>query len=488
MHYNTIALVANHFELNRIAMAERDPLAGKRVVVFGFGRQGTALARWLPTIGAEVVVTDSRSAKSLGLRRRDYPGVRFYLGRHPDEVLVGARCICVSGGVPLDLPILLDARERGIPFTNDAQLFLERCPAPVIGITGSAGKTTTTALVADIVAKAGYKVWRGGNIGNPLIEDLANIRPADIVVMELSSFQLELMSTSPQVAAVLNLTPNHLDRHGAFENYAAAKANILRYQRPTDVAVLGWDCPGSKSFEQAVAGELLAFSQYDMVPDGAFMLGSRLLVAGSASYDMGPHIVCERAEIPLRGDHNVLNVLAACAIAGGMGLAIDRPGVTPDVMRQSIRSFQPVAHRLETVREVAGVTWVNDSIATAPERLLAALASYEEPLVLLIGGADKDLPWEAALHYALRKARHIILFGEDGGKQVASKVMNLLAKTSVQDDQLSRVKTLAEAVERAAAVARAGDIVLLSPGGTSYDAYEDFAARGEHFRQLVSEL
>ncbi len=469
-------------------MAQRDPLAGKRVVVFGFGRQGTALARWLPTVDAEVVVTDSRSAKELGLRRRDYPGLRFYMGGHPDEVLVGARCICVSGGVPLDLPILQEARERGIPLTNDAQLFLERCPAPVIGITGSAGKTTTTALVANIVAEAGYKVWRGGNIGNPLIEDLPRIRAADIVVMELSSFQLELMSASPTVAAVLNLTPNHIDRHGTFENYVSAKANILRYQRATDVAVLGWDSPVSQTLEQVVAGEQLAFSLYDMVPDGAFVLGSRLLVAGSASYDMGPHVVCEREEIPLRGDHNVLNVLAACAITGGMGLAIDRPGVTPDVMRKSIRNFQAVAHRLETVREVGGVTWVNDSIATAPERLLAALSSYEEQLVLLIGGADKDLPWEAAIHFALRKARHIIVFGEDGAKQVASKVMNLMEKMRVRDDQLSRVQTLDEAVERAADVAQAGDIVLLSPGGTSYDAYDDFAARGAHFRQLVSEL
>ncbi len=469
-------------------MAQRDPLAGKRVVVFGFGRQGKALARWLPSVGAEAIVTDSRGAKDLALRRRDYPGARFYLGGHPDEVLIGAHCICVSGGVPLDLPILQEARDRGIPFTNDAQLFLERCPAPVIGVTGSAGKTTTTALVADVVAAAGYKVWRGGNIGNPLIEDLPKIKAGDIVVMELSSFQLELMSSSPQVAAVLNLTPNHLDRHGEFEHYVSAKANILRYQRATDVAVLGWDCPVSKALEQIVVGEQLAFSQYDMAPDGAFMLGSRLLVAGSASFDMGPHVVCEREDIPLRGDHNVLNVLAACAITGGMGLAIDRPGVTPEVMNSAIRGFQPVEHRLETVREVDGVTWVNDSIATAPERLLAALSSYEEPLVLLIGGADKDLPWEAAIHYALRKARHIIVFGRDGGKQVASKVMKLMGKMRARDDQLSRVQSLDEAVARAAEVAQAGDVVLLSPGGTSYDAYEDFAARGLHFRQLVSEL
>ena len=469
-------------------MVERDSLAGKKVVVFGFGRGGKALARWLPTVGAEVAVTDIRSAKELDLRRRDYPGVRFHLGGHREDVLIGARCICVSGGVPLDNPVLQLAQERGIPLTNDAQLFLERCPAPVIGITGSAGKTTTTTLVASIVERAGYRVWLGGNIGNPLIEELPKITANDVVVMELSSFQLELMSLSPQVAAVLNLTPNHLDRHGSFERYASAKANILRYQRKNDVAVLGWDDAGSRALERIVEGELLAFSRYEMASDGAFMLGSRLLVAGSASYDANPHVVCEREEIPLRGDHNVLNVLAACAISGSMGLAIDRPGVTPEMMREAIRAFIAVEHRLETVRAFKGVTWVNDSIATAPERTLAALASYDEPLVLLIGGADKDLPWEAAMQFALRKARHIIVFGEDGDKQVATKAMTLLSKMRVGDDQVSRAATLEGAVARAAEVAQAGDVVLLSPGGTSYDAYADFAERGEHFRQLVSQL
>ena len=296
------------------------------------------------------------------------------------------------------------------------------------------------------------------------------------------------MTSSPAVSALLNLSPNHLDRHGSFENYAAAKANILRHQKGTDVAVLGWDEAGSKAFQRIVAGELLAFSRYEMVPDGAFMLGSRLLVAGSASYDASPHVVCLREDIPLRGDHNVLNVLAACAITGGMGLAIDRPGILPEVMREAICEFEPVEHRLETVRDVEGVTWVNDSIATAPERLLAALSSYEEPLVLLIGGADKDLPWESVMQFALRKARHIIVFGADGEKQVASKVMKLLDKMRVGDVPVSRAVCLEEAVKRAAEVAVPGDVVLLSPGGTSYDAYPDFAARGEHFRQLVSEL
>ena len=469
-------------------MPAQDDLFGKRIVIFGFGRQGKALARWLPSIGAEVVVTDSRSAKELGIRRSKYPGVRFFLRGHSNEVLIGARAICVSGGVPLDLPILELARKRRIPFTNDAQLFIERCPAPVIGITGSAGKTTTTALVAKILGAAGYKVWLGGNIGNPLIEELAKIRKDDLVIMELSSFQLELMSVSPQVAAVLNLTPNHLDRHGTLERYAAAKANIIRHQKPSGVAVLGWDDPGSRAMEQVVRGELSAFSAFDMVPDGAFLLGNRVFVAGSASYDSTPHVVCTRDEIPLRGDHNVANVLAACAISGSVGLAVDRPGVMPETMRAAIREFRAVEHRLETVRQISGVTYVNDSIATAPERLIAALRSYDEPLILLIGGADKDLPWEGALHLALTKARHIVVFGNDGDKQVPTKVMKLVSVMRVRDDQVSRAQTLQEAVQLASEIARDGDVVLLSPGGTSYDAYTDFAERGDHFRQLVTAL
>ncbi len=469
-------------------MARPDYLAGKKIVIFGFGRQGQALARWLPTVGAEVVVTDQRSARELGIRRSRFPGARFYLGGHPDEVLIGARFICVSGGVPLDLPVLKLARERNIPFTNDAQLFIERCPAPIIGITGSAGKTTTTTLVARILEAAGYRVWLGGNIGKPLVEDLPQIKSDDLVVMELSSFQLELMTSSPQVAAVLNLTPNHLDRHGTLENYATAKANILRFQRPTDVAVLGWDDPGSKAMEQLVVGDIAAFSRYDMMPNGAFMLGNRLVVSGSASYDMSPHVVCQRDDIPLRGDHNVSNVLAACAITGSVGLAVKRPGVMPETMCAAVRDFRAVEHRLEPLRSVAGVTWVNDSIATAPERLLAALNSYEEPLILLIGGADKDLAWESAVQRASKKARHIVIFGKDGDKQVATKVMTLLDLLGVDSNRISRVENLEAAVRRASQVAEAGDVVLFSPGGTSYDAYADFAARGEHFRQLVSAL
>jgi UDP-N-acetylmuramoylalanine--D-glutamate ligase len=453
-----------------------DPLQGKTVVVLGFARQGRALARWLPTVGARVVVNDGKTAEELKLNPADYPTVEFILGAHPEILLEGADLICVSGGVPLDLPILQMAQRYGVPLTNDAQLFIERCPAPVIGITGSAGKTTTTTLVGEIFKRSGHRTWVGGNIGDVLLNVLPIISPQDRVVMELSSFQLELMTVSPNVGAVLNITPNHLDRHGTMEAYAQAKAHILLHQKGRDVAVLGKDDPVASQLEQIAAGDVVWFSAREMIADGACLIGERLVVAGDASPDGEPHVVCERGDIKLRGEHNVLNVLAACAITGAAG-------VDAEVMAAVIRDFRGVAHRLETVRELNGVTWVNDSIATAPERVTAALRSYSEPLVLLLGGRDKKLPWDFMLTLALTKARHLVAFGEFGDGIV--EVVKLLCGT---DEPITRVTTLDEAVALASTIAQPGDVVLLSPGGTSYDAYTDFVERGEHFRKLVQAL
>ena len=459
-----------------MVMLPDDVLKHRRVVVMGFGRQGQALARWLPTVGARVVVTDARPPDALGVDLRDFPRVEFVLGEHPFSLLDHADLLCVSGGVPLTAPLVEEAMRRRVGVTNDAQLFIERCPAPVIGITGSAGKTTTTSLVGAMLKRGGFTTWVGGNIGNVLLDVMMGIRPEHRVVMELSSFQLELMFASPRTSAVLNITPNHLDRHGTMENYMRAKANIVAHQPAGSQAILGYDDPGARALETLVSGDLLWFSRHDLVADGAFMVGERLAVAGLASPDGEPHIVCSAADIPLRGEHNLLNVLAACAIAGSQG-------VEPEALAEAIREFTAVPHRLETVRELNGVTYVNDSIATAPERVVAALNSYAEPLVLLLGGRDKNLSWHEMLALALMKSRQIIAFGE-----AAELVCRAAREVGASADAVQPVATLAEAVTRAAEIARPGDVVLLSPGGTSYDAYVDFAARGDHFRQLVMAL
>jgi UDP-N-acetylmuramoylalanine--D-glutamate ligase len=453
-----------------------DKLYGKKVAVLGFARQGKALARWLPTIGAKVLVSDSRPMEKMVGEIADFPDVEFVMGGHPDSMLDGVDMLCISGGVPLDLPIVLEAVKRKIPLSNDAELFMERCPCAVIGITGSAGKTTTTTLTGEIMKRAGYTTWIGGNIGDVLLDVLPKIERDDFVIMELSSFQLELMTTSPHTAAVLNITPNHLDRHGTMEAYIEAKAQIILHQSANNVAVLGYDDAGSRALEALAPGECVWFSGSGMVTDGTFMAGQRLLVTGRSSVDGDPHVICSREDIPLRGDHNVLNVLAACAITGVHG-------VLADVMEATIRDFQAVPHRLEAVRVLNGVTYINDSIATAPERVVAALRSFNEPVVLLAGGKDKKLSWDDMIRLALMKCRHIVAFGEAG-----DLVVETVLRVGGDGDSVTRVKTLEEAVAEAQKHAQSGDVVLLSPGGTSYDAYVDFVARGEHFRQLVMGL
>jgi UDP-N-acetylmuramoylalanine--D-glutamate ligase len=458
-------------------------LQDKRVLVLGIGRQGKALARWLPTQDASVILSDSRDAGQLADELLDILtlDVELALGGHPLELLEEVDMICMSGGVPLEIPIVQQARERGLPIINDAVLFLERCPALVIGITGSAGKTTTTSLVGEMCKADGRATWVGGNIGHVLLDDLEVIQPDDMVVMELSSFQLEITDISPDIAAVLNVTPNHLDRHKSMQNYAAAKANIFSFQAGQDIVILNADDYVSNSFTELVPARKAYFSMTRMVSDGAFMLGRRIAVVGNSSPNGAARVVCEKDEIPLRGDHNIANVLAACAIAGAAGISVD-------AMRNAILNFKGVAHRLEVIDEVNGVTWVNDSIATAPERVVAALHSFEEPLILLLGGRDKDLPWQELAGLAVERCKAIIAFGEHGHAITQTINHARRGRMGGKLQSVDVVPDLKEAVKLSAQLAHRGDVVLLSPGCTSYDAYRDFAERGDHFRELVNSL
>ncbi len=453
--------------------------SGARVVILGLGRQGTAMARWLVRQGAEVTVSDRQPAERLQgfLRTLEGLPIRYVFGDHPLALLEGCDLLCLSGGVPLDLPIVQEAIRRGIPLANDAQLFLERCRGWTAGITGSSGKTTTTALVGAMAQAAGFRTWVGGNIGNPLIEFVEEIGPDDRVVLELSSFQLEIMTVSPRVAAVLNITPNHLDRHKTMEAYIAAKQRILDFQDVEDIAVLGYDDPNARALAAAVRGRLRFFSREREVARGAFIReGMLFLRLGSDAWP-----ICRVEEVRLRGRHNLWNVLAAAVIAGSLGADVG-------AIREAAMTFTGVPHRLELVREVRGVRYVNDSIATTPERVRVALEAFEEPLVLLAGGRDKQLPWDEAARDIARRVRVLLCFGEMGDR-IAREVQ--AARSQMGEaalEQVERVGTLEEAVALAARLARPGEVVLLSPGGTSYDAYRDFEERGAHFRRLVEAL
>ena len=449
------------------------------VVILGLARQGKALARFYAEQGMPVTVSDRRPAEALASEMAELAAwpIRYVLGEHPASLLDDCALLCLSGGVSADLPIAAEAQRRGIPISNDAQEFLRRSPAPVVGITGSAGKTTTTALVGAILRAAGFQTWVGGNIGNPLITDLGRMSAADRVVMELSSFQLELMDCSPQIAGVLNITPNHLDRHKTMAAYIAAKAHIVAHQRAEDVAVLGYDEPNARGLAVQTAAQVRYFSGTVEPETGAFLRGEALMLRRAGQ----EWEVCRRGDVRLRGYHNVLNILAAMALA-------DAAGAAPEAMRRAIVDFNGVEHRLEVVRRWRNVTWINDSIATAPERVLAALAAFEEPLVLLAGGRDKDLPWEDFAAMVKRRVRVLVLFGE-AMPLIDGYVSRALEETGPRClEKIIHAGTLEDAVAEAARWARPGEVVLLSPGGTSFDAFRDFAERGEHFRALVGAL
>ena len=456
----------------------------KRVLILGAARQGLALARWLSLHGARVTLNDMRSADELRIARESLAEyqIDWVLGEHPLDLLDSTDVLCLSGGVPLTLPIVVEAAKRGIPLSNDSQIFMEAAPCRTIGITGSSGKTTTTTLVGNMAklayqnAESNSSVFVGGNIGDPLINYVDDMQADDIAILEISSFQLDQMTISPNVAALLNVTPNHLDRHGTMEAYTAAKARILEFQSREDIAILSRDDKGAWNLRNKVQGRLYTFSGRELNEglNGTFLQdGTLKLRDGDMSLTLMP-----REKILLRGDHNVMNVLAAFAVGHAAGF-----GVEP--MHEAVKDFRGVPHRLEFVRELRGVSWYNDSMASAPERSMAAIRAFDEPIVLLLGGRDKDLAWDELLQLVDKRVDHIVLFGE-----AAEKIQKTITHLGLDAKRftVARTEHLHEAVLKAADVARAGDIVLLAPGGTSFDEFKDFAERGERFRTWVQEL
>jgi len=453
----------------------------RKVLVIGAARQGLAVSRYLCRQGARVTLTDQKPAEKLASAIEslaEYP-IDWALGTHAESLLKDKDLVCISGGVPLTSPLVMAAFEKKIPVTNDSQLFMEAVPCPTIGITGSSGKTTTTTLVGRMAERSvppGTKAWVGGNIGRPLIDHLGEITAEDLVILELSSFQLELMTTAPNIAGILNITPNHLDRHGTFEAYSAAKKRIIDFQSTGDIAVLGREDPVAWSLSPQVKGNLISFgfSQLSPAEVGTFVADGILYWQHAQKTTRFLDI----REISLRGRHNTLNVLAASAI----GFAA---GFTTEGVAAGIRGFGGVAHRLEFVRSLDGVAWYNDSIATAPERTIAAVKSFDEPITLLLGGRDKNLDWGELATLVHQKVDHVIVFGEAAGKILQA----LEAEgTHQQPSTIDHVESVEMAVQTARRVTEPGGVVLLSPGGTSYDAFHDFEERGEAFRKWVNLL
>jgi UDP-N-acetylmuramoylalanine--D-glutamate ligase len=458
----------------------RDFLVGKRVTVVGLGIEGADVATYAATHGAtSITVIDSRPAEVLAERIEQLRGlpISYELATSPDAAVAESDLLFVSQSIPMTHGSITRARGLGIPVSSMTRAFLELCPGPVIGITGSSGKTTTTSLVAHILRESGRPTRLGGNIGIGLLGLLDAMDERTWAVVEISHTQLQLTDRSPHIATILNVTPNHLDTF-SWDDYVQLKLHIVRYQSANDYVVLNLDdeiCTGAAAH---TAARVSHFSmQQDLPADGAFIRDGAVFLRRENVEEM----VLPIAQIPLRGAHNVANVLAATATAAAAG--VDAPAIAA-----AVRTFDAVPHRLEIVGEVDGVCYVNDSIASTPERALAGIRSFNEPIVLLLGGKDKDLPKDELAREALQRCTGIVYFGADGPLLEAAVEANA-ATVPFEDRPLTaRVVTLAEAVAEARKMAGPGDVVLLSPACTSFDAYANFEERGEEFRRIVRRM
>lgn len=451
-------------------MSQLPQLQEAKALVYSMGIEGRDLARWLVAQGARVTISDTRSDEQLRAAGATTPeGVAEVVSGQPLLDPAGFDLVAVSQSVLRHDAAMKRVREAGIPFTSQMRLFLQLCPGNVVGITGSSGKTTTTSLVGAMAAAAGIEHAVGGNIGQAMLERLPSISSTTTVILEISHTQLQYTDRSPSVAAVTNVTPNHLDQF-SWDEYVGLKRNILTYQGHDDIAVLNADDRTSRGLSADVRGALHRVSVAGSVGgDGAWLEGGEIF----ARHGNGIEQVATVDDIRIRGEHNVANVVMACGIGGAIGLP-------HDAMRTAIQGFRGVPHRLEVVGTAQGVTYVNDSIATAPERTIAGLRAFREPVVLLLGGREKNLPLAELQDEARRRCHYVVCFGE-----AAESFRSSMAAAGI--DAVA-VESLAEAIKEASRVARAGDVVLLAPAGTSFDAYPSFEVRGAEFRKLASEL
>jgi len=444
-----------------------------RAVVIGLARSGMACARALRADGWDVLVVDRKDDAALRERAASLPeGVSVQLGGYAEDVTADADMVCPSPGVPWDAPELARARAAGVPVRSEIDLVFRRCPAPIVGITGTNGKTTTTTLAGAVIAAGGARVHVGGNIGEPMLDRLGEVRDGDWVVLELSSFQIE-SAEDPRcrLAAVLNVTPDHIDRHGSFEAYAAAKRRLVEHADPGGAVVLGADDVVTRGMAAASSARVLLAGLDVDSADGATVRDGEVVVIEAG----GVAPVMPVRDIPLFGEHNVLNVLAAVALGRAAGVQ------NADIAR-AVRAFRAVHHRLEPVLESDGVLWVNDSKATNVDAAVKALRSFaDRPIVWIGGGQTKGVGPEALADEVSLRARHAVLNGATGPEVDAA-----LAQRGYTSRML--VATLADAVRAAHEIARPGDVVLLAPGYTSFDQFESYEQRGSAFADLARDV
>lgn len=450
----------------------KDFICGKNVGVVGIGVSNIPLINFLLDLGAKVTAFDKKNKEDLGNVADEFSkkGVTLELGEHYLDNLTGFDVIFKTPSMRIDSEALVRAKNEGAYVTSEMEEFVKYTKGKIYAITGSDGKTTTTTIVSKLLEEEGYKTWVGGNIGTPLFAQIENIKDDDKVVLELSSFQLMTMHENINVAICTNLAPNHLDMHKDMQEYIDSKKNIFLYQNDDDVLVVNRENDITYSFEKEAKGKVREFSSKRVIKDGAYLKDNILYLEGKE--------VCDRDDIIIKGVHNVENYLAA--------FIATKDDVSIETMKKIAQTFAGVEHRCELVREIDGVKYYNDSIASSPTRTLAGLKAFNEKVILIAGGYDKNIPFEPLAYEGYPYIKTLILLGKT--KDKIKLVFDKLEKEKGIKVDIKTVSSLDEAVDVAKKIARSGDIVTLSPACASFDMFPNFMARGNVFKEIVNSL
>lgn len=443
----------------------------KRVLVIGAGLSGQAAVRKLRRLGAEVFLTDSKGMEQLaGVEELGLDSGHLLVGGVPEIAGIRSELIVLSPGVSPKLSLVQEGISQGVHVWSEVELAMHDCPALCIGVTGTNGKTTTTTLIGELAKRTGRPTTVAGNIGVALSGQVEGMDESSIVVAELSSFQLEFIDNlRVHVAILLNITPDHLDRHGTLENYLLAKARIFKNQTATDLAILNWDDPLVRNLGANLKSRVLYFSPTSFLPDGISLWHDQIVYAEKEKRTMIP--IISRKELQLRGAHNLENVMAAAGAARAVGLSWTE-------IAEGLRHFKGVEHREELVGTFEGILFVNDSKGTNTDAAIKALLAFDEPMVLIAGGKNKGLDFHEFMKVVRDKVKSLVLLG-----QAADEMEQAARDEGVQT--IIRATSFEDGVEKAISEAVPGDVVLLSPACTSWDMFKSYEERGELFKELV---
>ncbi len=452
-------------------------MKGKRVAIVGLGVSNTPLIDYFHNLMAKVTVFDERDLEQLDeniVKKINEYGFDLVTGKNALHFLRGFNVIFRS---PSCLPTTLQLKseqKRGAIVTSEIEMLMNTCPCKIIGVTGSDGKTTTTTLIYEILKEGGYNCHLGGNIGTPLFTEVEKYNKEDIVILELSSFQLMGMEISPEISVITNISPNHLDKHSSYEEYIDAKKNIFAFQDESGKVVLNYDNEITRKMATETEGKVEFFSSKEKLADGVIFDDNKIKICKDG---VRRHIL-DIKDIHLKGIHNYENICAAIAATSSL--------VDVETQIKAIKKFTGVEHRLEFVRELDGVKWYNDSIGTSPSRTIAGLNSFDEKIVLIAGGYDKNLDYQPLAKPILEHVSKLILMGKTS-KKIYDAIIKEIAGTDIVFP-IYKCNKVEEAVNRARKVASKGEIVLFSPASASFDMFKNFAERGKVFKDCVNKL